>query len=69
MSEIFYFYARQHTLIGKKPTFEQIEHMNSIMNIGEYMKFCKDFDIKLSKTKITEIFKKTATNSLEMSYT
>lgn len=42
--------------------------MNSIMNIGEYMKFCKDFDIKISKPKITEIFKKFATNSIEMTF-
>jgi len=31
--------------------------MNEI-NIGEFMMFCKDFRIPLSKAKITEIFKK-----------
>ena len=38
------------------------------MNIGEYMKFCKDFDIKISKPKITEIFKKFATCSVELTF-
>jgi len=38
------------------------------MNIGEYMNFCKDFSIKVSKMKITEIFKKIATNSIEMTF-
>lgn len=35
--------------------------MNEV-DLGEYMKFCKDFEIPLSKAKLTEIFKKCSQN-------
>ena len=35
--------------------------------MGEFMKFCKDFEINLSKQKCSEVFKRSATNSIEMS--
>ncbi|CAI2372176.1 unnamed protein product [Moneuplotes crassus] len=64
--EIFDFYTRQHLMIGKKATFEEIQYELSNMNMGEFMKFCKDFKIPVSKTRCAEIFKKTAKNSKEM---
>jgi len=33
--------------------------MNEV-DLGEFMKFCKDFSIPLNKAKLTEIFKKTS---------
>ena len=66
LAEIHAFYAKQHTMLGKKPTFIEIQHNNTTINLGEYMKFCKDFNIKISKSKCTEVFKKTAVNSIEM---
>ena len=36
------------------------------MNMGEFMKFCKDFGINLSKQKCAEVFKKNAKNSIEL---
>lgn len=66
IKEIFDFYTRQHLMVGKKATFEQIEYELSNINIGEFMKFCKDFNIPLSKIKCTEVFKKTAKNSKDM---
>ena len=66
IKEIFDFYTRQHLMIGRKATFEQIEYELSNMNMGEFMKFWKDFSIPLSKTKWAEVFKKTAKNSKEM---
>ncbi len=53
-------------MLGKKATFEEIEHNNSTINMGEFMKFCKDFKINLGKQKSSEVFKKNATNSIEM---
>lgn len=35
--------------------------MNEV-DLGEFMKFCKDFEIPLSKAKLTEIFKKSSIN-------
>ena len=66
IKEIFEFYSRQHLMIGRKATFEQIEYELSNMNMGEFMKFWKDFYIPLSKVKCAEVFKKTAKNSKEM---
>lgn len=51
IKEIFDFYTRQHLMIGKKATFEQIEYELSNLNMGEFMKFCKDFNIPVSKTR------------------
>jgi hypothetical protein len=66
IKEIFDFYTRQHLMIGKKATFDQIQYELSNMNMGEFMKFCKDFKIPVSKTRCAEIFKKIAKNSKEM---
>lgn len=66
IKEIFDFYTRQHLMIGKKATFEQIEYELSNLNMGEFMKFCKDFKIPVSKIRCAEVFKKTAQNSKEM---
>ena len=35
--------------------------MNEV-DLGEFMIFCKDFQIPLTKSKLTEIFKKTSIN-------
>lgn len=32
----------------------------SEINLGEYISFCKDFNIPVSKAKITEVFKKSS---------
>ena len=45
LHEIFTHYAKSQMLIGRKATFEQIQHEISNLNLGEYMKFCKDFKI------------------------
>lgn len=66
LKEIFGHYARSQMLIGRKATFEQIQHEISNLNLGEYMKFWKDFEIPWNKVKIAEIFKKIATNSKEL---
>jgi nucleoid-associated protein YejK len=58
IQEIFDFYTRQQLMVGKKATFEQIEHELSNLNMGEFMRFCKDFKIPVSKTKCAEVFKK-----------
>ena len=66
LREIFGYYAKSQMLIGRKATFEQIQHEISNLNLGEYMKFCKDFKIPCNKVKIAEVFKKIAKNSKEL---
>ena len=39
LKEIFDHYARSQMMIGRKATFEQIQHEISNLNLGEYMKF------------------------------
>ncbi len=68
LREIFAFYCRQQLLIGKKATFEQLESVLTNMNLGEFMKLCKDFAIPISATKIKELFKKTAKLSKELDW-
>jgi len=60
MNEIFHFYSRQH--IPKNRQFDDLKEIMNQVDLGEYTKFCKDFDIPLTKTKITEIFKKSSIN-------
>lgn len=52
--------------MANKATFEAIQHEISNLNIGEYMKFCKDFGIECNKVKIAEVFKKISNNSKEL---
>ncbi|CDW91270.1 UNKNOWN [Stylonychia lemnae] len=60
MKEIFHFYSRQH--IPHNRQFDDLKEIMNEVDLGEYTKFCKDFEIPLSKAKITEIFKKCSIN-------
>ena len=68
LKEIFSFYCKQQFFIGEKPTFEQMSDVLKNMNLGEFMKLCKDFNIDLPFLKIKEIFKKTARLSKELDW-
>ena len=56
--------------MGKSPTFDKLTEHSQILNLGKFMKFCADFGIvgrenqphKVSKSKISQIFKQVATN-------
>jgi len=45
LQEIFSFYCRQH--LGKKPTFDDMERETQMLNLGDFVKFGKDFEIAL----------------------
>ena len=49
LQEIFLIYCRQHVMLGKHPTFEDIKKEVRNLNLGEFIKFCTDFAIPLSK--------------------
>ena len=55
-------------MLGNKATFDEINSNNQKINLGEFIKFVKDFNIKVSKTRASEVFKKTAKNSIDMYY-
>lgn len=66
MQEIFIIYCRSHMLTNKHSTFEEIKREARNMNLGEFIKFTKDFLIDLPKTVISSVFKRTALYSREM---
>jgi len=43
LKSIFDFYSRQHLMIGRNATFDKIEERMQKMNMGEYLRFIKDF--------------------------
>ncbi len=53
-------------LTYKHSTFEEIKREARNMNLGEFIKFTKDFSIDLPKTVISSVFKRTALYSREM---
>ena len=54
--EIFGFYSRQH--IPKNKGFEEVEELMNQVDLGEFMIFCKDFQVPLAKPKLSEVYKK-----------
>lgn len=52
--EIFHFYARQHIPFGV--AFNELERIMNQVDLGEFMSFCKDFSIPLSRTDIKRCF-------------
>ena len=75
LHEIFLFYAKQHQMLGRTPTFESINKDSELWNIGKFIKFCNDFGLTgrnksyptISKTQAQQLFKKFSSNSRVMS--
>lgn len=68
LKEIFYHYCKQQIIFQKKTTFDQLNQVAIVMNIGEFMKFCVDFGIPLNHTTIKILFKKIARQGKELNY-
>ena len=45
LKEIFDFYARQKRMLGKTPTFDDINKNLNSLSMGEFLKFCSDFKV------------------------
>lgn len=63
LNEIFFFYVRQH--IRVTTNFEDKEEKFKRIELGEFLKFAKDFELLdkkqgLNKNKVVEIFKKSS---------
>ena len=65
LSEIFYFYSKQHNS-GK--TFDTKKHNEEHLNLSEFSKFCVEFKVMVKMNKLVELFKKTAGNSKQMNF-
>lgn len=68
LKEIFYFYTRQQIMLGNNPTFEEIINEVHTLNIGEFMKFAKDFKVPLPISSLRDLYKKSAYLSREMKW-
>ena len=68
LKDIFYFYSKQHSFVGKTPTFDQVLTNEQHLDLSEFSKFCVEFKILVKHNKITEIFKKNSTNSIKMTF-
>ena len=66
--EIFSFYSKQHILLGKTPTINSLLEKEKNMNLSEFAKFCKEFQIMVKSNKINEIFKKFTKSATYMSF-
>ena len=58
MREIFAFYSQQHLPQGLQ--FGDIQNKKNLLDLGEFLIFCKDFQIPLNKKKAIEIFKRSS---------
>jgi len=70
LKEIFIFYARQHYMVGRTATFEDLATNVNKMFLGEFNKFLNDFQLNvenLSKSEVGEVFKKSSQNCKELS--
>lgn len=73
LSDIFQFYAKQLRMIGKSPSFADIEQSNRVWSLGKFLKFLRDFGLTdtknsgfasnirvLSRAEATDLFMKHA---------
>lgn len=68
LKEIFSFYCKQHSFLGKTPTFGDLLTKEELMNISEFNKFCIDFKILVKKDRIARIFKQSIKDATLMTY-
>ena len=71
VTDIFNFYAKQHIMAGKNPTFDMLGEIVGNMDSGSYLHFCKHFELctkkkvegkrYLVKDEILKIFKHCST--------
>ena len=68
LKEIFLFYCKQHSFLGRTPTFGDLLTKEELMTLSDFIKFCIDFKILVKKDKITRIFKQDLKDASLMTY-
>ena len=61
--EIFYFYANHQNKKLNSPTFSRMAFRKVLLNFDEFNKFLNDFDVKIQKEILIELFKRNSTNN------
>ena len=62
--EIFYFYANHQNNKLNSPTFDEMAYKKERLNFEELSKFLIDFDVKIQKEILLELFNKNSTKKL-----
>ena len=62
--EIFYFYANHQNNKLNSPTFDEMAYKKERLNFEELSKFFIDFDVKIQKEILLELFNKNSTKKL-----
>ena len=68
LKEIFQFYCKQHSFLGKTPTFGDLLTKEELMTLSDFIKFCVDFKILVKKDRITKIYKQDLKDASLMTY-
>ena len=74
LREIFSYYCKQHSFLGKSPTFGDLLTKEELLSLSEFMQFCRDFKIfdekkgRLMKDRITIIFKQDIKDATLMTF-
>ena len=74
LREIFSYYCKQHSFLGKSPTFGELLTKEELLSLSEFMQFCRDFKIfdekkgRLMKDRITIIFKQDIKDATLMTF-
>ena len=68
LNEIFQFYSKQHNLIGKDFTFESYLYSHQHWDMGEFMKFCKEFKVNINHKSLMNIFLSYSHNRKDISF-
>ena len=61
--EIFCFYANHQNKKLNSPTFSRMAFRKVLLNFDEFNKFLNDFDVKIQKEILIELFKRNSTNN------
>ena len=74
LREIFSYYCKQHSFLGRSPTFGALLTKEELLSLSEFMQFCRDFKIfdekkgKQLKDRITIIFKQDIKDATLMTF-
>jgi len=79
LHEIFSYYAKQQSMLGKTPTFDDILKNLETLTLGKFLRFCRDFEFMdahslpdkkvLTKEQVQKIFLKNSVLQKEMTET
>ncbi|CAK57837.1 unnamed protein product (macronuclear) [Paramecium tetraurelia] len=68
LRRVFDFYCKQQYVPGQFATFDRQQYEATVFTVGNWMHFCRDFQVKINTSKLLELFKRQAKNSKELNF-